>query len=50
MFQFDLVCNRDIFPTVGLAALNTGGPVGVYFFGVINDRYWSMDELSTNKS
>lgn len=37
-FQFDLVCDRDIFPTLGLVALNTGGPVGVYLFGLLNDR------------
>lgn len=36
--QFDLVCDRDIFPTLGLVALNTGGPVGVYLFGLLNDR------------
>ncbi|XP_034231306.1 carcinine transporter [Thrips palmi] len=39
VIDFDLVCNRDIYPTIGLAALNTGGPVGVYLFGVINDRF-----------
>lgn len=32
------MCERDIYPTIGLAALNTGGPVGVYLFGVLNDR------------
>lgn len=37
-FQFDLVCDHAIYPTVGLAALNTGGPIGVYMFGMINDR------------
>lgn len=36
--KFDLVCDHDIYPTVGLAALNTGGPIGVYLFGIINDR------------
>lgn len=36
--QFDLVCERDIYPTIGLSALNVGGPIGVYFFGMINDR------------
>lgn len=36
--KFDLVCDRDIYPTIGLAALNTGGPVGVYLFGVLNER------------
>lgn len=38
LFQFDLVCDRDIYPTLGLVALNTGGPIGVYLFGVLNDR------------
>lgn len=33
-----MVCDRDIFPTLGLVALNTGGPVGVYLFGLLNDR------------
>lgn len=33
-----MVCDRDIYPTIGLAALNTGGPVGVYLFGMLNDR------------
>ncbi|KAH8263124.1 hypothetical protein KR044_004829 [Drosophila immigrans] len=38
VIDFDLVCDQDIYPTVGLAALNTGGPVGVYLFGLLNDR------------
>ncbi|XP_032581841.1 carcinine transporter [Drosophila sechellia] len=38
VIDFDLVCDRDIYPTIGLAALNTGGPVGVYLFGLLNDR------------
>lgn len=32
------MCDRDIYPTIGLAALNTGGPIGVYLFGILNDR------------
>lgn len=32
------MCDKDIYPTLGLVALNTGGPVGVYLFGVLNDR------------
>lgn len=36
--QFDLVCDRDIYPTIGLSALNVGGPIGVYLFGILNDR------------
>ncbi|XP_023163889.2 carcinine transporter [Drosophila hydei] len=38
VIDFDLVCDRDIYPTIGLAALNSGGPVGVYLFGLLNDR------------
>lgn len=37
--QYDLVCEKDIYPTLGLVALNIGGPIGVYVFGVLNDRY-----------
>ncbi|XP_031788266.1 carcinine transporter isoform X3 [Nasonia vitripennis] len=36
---FDLVCDYDIYPTIGLVALNAGGPVGVYMFGSLNDRF-----------
>lgn len=36
--QYDLVCDKDIYPTLGLVALNIGGPIGVYLFGVLNDR------------
>ncbi|XP_075212320.1 carcinine transporter isoform X3 [Lycorma delicatula] len=39
VIDFDLVCDHAIYPTIGLAALNTGGPIGVYSFGIINDRY-----------
>ncbi|XP_043288498.1 carcinine transporter [Venturia canescens] len=35
---FDLVCDKAIYPTYGLVALNTGGPIGVYLFGSLNDR------------
>ncbi|XP_053959658.1 carcinine transporter [Anastrepha ludens] len=38
VIDFDLVCDKDIYPTIGLAALNTGGPIGVYIFGLLNDR------------
>uniref|UniRef100_A0A1A9VI56 Major facilitator superfamily (MFS) profile domain-containing protein n=1 Tax=Glossina austeni TaxID=7395 RepID=A0A1A9VI56_GLOAU len=38
VIDFDLVCERDIYPTIGLAALNVGGPIGVYLFGLLNDR------------
>lgn len=37
-FQFDLVCEYDVYPTLGLVALNVGGPIGVYSFGILNDR------------
>ncbi|CAH1388968.1 unnamed protein product [Nezara viridula] len=36
--DFELVCGKDIYPTIGLAGLNLGGPLGVYIFGTINDR------------
>lgn len=36
--QFDLVCDYDVYPTLGLVALNVGGPIGVYCFGLLNDR------------
>ncbi|KAM7351841.1 carcinine transporter isoform 3-T4 [Cochliomyia hominivorax] len=38
VIDYDLVCDRDIYPTIGLAALNVGGPIGVYLFGLLNDR------------
>ncbi|XP_014611288.1 PREDICTED: organic cation transporter protein isoform X1 [Polistes canadensis] len=38
VIDFDLVCERAIYPTIGLVALNTGGPIGVYLFGSLNDR------------
>lgn len=38
VLQFDLVCDRAIYPTIGLVALNVGGPIGVYLFGTLNDR------------
>ncbi|XP_066582549.1 carcinine transporter [Prorops nasuta] len=38
VMDFDLVCDRGIYPTIGLVALNTGGPIGVYLFGTLNDR------------
>lgn len=37
--KFDLVCEHAIYPTIGLVALNTGGPIGVYLFGTLNDRF-----------
>ncbi|XP_046482453.1 carcinine transporter isoform X1 [Neodiprion pinetum] len=38
VIDFNLVCNYSIYPTFGLVALNTGGPIGVYLFGMLNDR------------
>ncbi|XP_011306975.1 organic cation transporter protein [Fopius arisanus] len=38
VIDFDLVCDKAIYPTLGLVALNTGGPIGVYLFGTLNDR------------
>ncbi|XP_076253965.1 carcinine transporter [Rhynchophorus ferrugineus] len=38
VIDFDLVCDKDIYPTIALVALNLGGPFGVYFFGWLNDR------------
>ncbi|KAF4524309.1 hypothetical protein B566_EDAN005365 [Ephemera danica] len=38
VMDFELVCEHAIYPTLGLAALNSGGPIGVYGFGVLNDR------------
>lgn len=38
-FQFDLVCDYAIYPTISLVILNIGSPVGVYIFGYLNDRY-----------
>lgn len=32
------MCEHSIYPTLGLVALNTGGPIGVYFFGFLNDK------------
>ncbi|CAH1118037.1 unnamed protein product [Phaedon cochleariae] len=37
VIDFDLVCDKDIYPTLGLVALNVGGPIGVYTFGRLND-------------
>ncbi|XP_035446377.2 carcinine transporter isoform X1 [Spodoptera frugiperda] len=38
VIDFDLVCEYDVYPTLGLVALNIGGPIGVYAFGLLNDR------------
>ncbi|KAF2364329.1 Major facilitator sugar transporter-like [Trinorchestia longiramus] len=39
VIDFDLVCARAIFPTIGLAVLNVGGIIGVYFFGTLSDKF-----------
>ncbi|XP_026469620.1 carcinine transporter [Ctenocephalides felis] len=39
VIDFDLVCDRAIYPTLGLVALNAGGLVGVYAFGWLSDRF-----------
>ncbi|XP_054289222.1 carcinine transporter-like [Macrosteles quadrilineatus] len=39
VIDYELVCQYDIYPTYGLVALNAGGPIGVYMFGIINDRF-----------
>uniref|UniRef100_A0AAR5P5L2 Major facilitator superfamily (MFS) profile domain-containing protein n=4 Tax=Dendroctonus ponderosae TaxID=77166 RepID=A0AAR5P5L2_DENPD len=38
VLDFGLVCDKAIYPTLGLVALNVGGPLGVYGFGCLNDR------------
>lgn len=37
--QWDLVCNRDFLPTLGLVLLAVGGIVGNYIFGYIQDSF-----------
>ncbi|XP_042232985.1 carcinine transporter-like [Homarus americanus] len=36
VIDYDLVCDKAIFPTVGLSVLNVGGIIGVYVFGTIS--------------
>ncbi|XP_057379735.1 carcinine transporter-like [Daphnia carinata] len=38
VIDFELVCSRSLYPTIGLSLLNVGGIIGVYIFGVISDR------------
>ncbi|EFX84970.1 hypothetical protein DAPPUDRAFT_99384 [Daphnia pulex] len=38
VIDFDLVCSKSLYPTIGLSALNVGGLVGVLLFGYLNDR------------
>ncbi|KYM80671.1 Organic cation transporter 1 [Atta colombica] len=42
VIDFDLVCGRAIYPTIGLVVLNAGGPIGVYLFGTLNDRNFTL--------
>ncbi|XP_076057960.1 carcinine transporter [Oratosquilla oratoria] len=39
VIDFDLVCEKSIFPTIGLSVLNIGGIIGVYLFGTVSDRF-----------
>ncbi|XP_064109359.1 carcinine transporter-like isoform X1 [Macrobrachium nipponense] len=39
VIDYNLVCGKAIYPTIGLSALNVGGIIGVYIFGSISDRY-----------
>lgn len=39
VIDFDLVCSKSLYPTLGLSALNVGGLVGVLLFGFLNDRW-----------
>ncbi|XP_057364698.1 carcinine transporter-like [Daphnia carinata] len=38
VIDFELVCSKSLYPTLGLSALNVGGLVGVLLFGYLNDR------------
>jgi hypothetical protein len=46
--QFDLVCSKSLYPTIGLSALNVGGLVGVLLFGYLNDRldYFCLNTIT----
>lgn len=35
--QWDLVCNKDFYPTLGLVLLAVGGIIGNYIFGYLQD-------------
>ncbi|XP_063863454.1 carcinine transporter-like [Scylla paramamosain] len=39
VIDYDLVCQRRIYPTIGLSVLNIGGIIGVYVFGTISDKF-----------
>lgn len=38
VIDYELVCSRSLYPTIGLSLLNIGGIIGVYLFGFISDR------------
>ncbi|CAH0730021.1 unnamed protein product, partial [Brenthis ino] len=37
--EWDLVCNKDFFPTLGLVLLAVGGIIGNYIFGYLQDTF-----------
>ncbi|CAG0879578.1 unnamed protein product [Cyprideis torosa] len=38
VIDFELVCDKSIYPTLALCVLNVGGIIGVYLFGTIADK------------
>ncbi|KAK2706973.1 hypothetical protein QYM36_014862, partial [Artemia franciscana] len=42
VIDFELVCDYSLYPTLALSALNIGGIIGVFIFGLISDRYGRM--------
>lgn len=39
VIDFELVCSKALYPTIALSAMNVGGMIGVYMFGVISDKW-----------
>lgn len=33
------MCSKALYPTIALSAMNVGGMIGVYMFGVISDKW-----------